>query len=272
MPAEPKNKSELLFEGYLRAQGHLDFEYEPVVKGTAKRPDYQISFNDSAIFLDVKEFRIDPKAPKLTSGYFDPYPVVREKFDAGRRKFGDLKQHCCCLVLYNLDRPLVLLDWQHIYGAMLGNVGFSLPLKIGGLPAADGDQVTSIFMRGGKMHRERDDEIIGLQNQTISAVLVLNRIAAGRRRLHAALRKEEHRLGRRFTSEEWFGAMHRARRTELDVRVAPLRVVVHENPYARIPFPSELCRGPFDERYGVLDGRIQQIFQGRGLADLPLEA
>ena len=50
----------------------------------------------------------------------------------------------------------------------------------------------------------------------------------------------------------------------------PLRVVVHENPYARIPLPAELFRGPWDERYGGLDGRIQQLFIGDEVARLPL--
>ena len=46
---------------------------------------------------------------------------VLEKIDAARKKFKDLKTHCCVLVLYNVDKPLVGLDWEHVYGAMLGN-------------------------------------------------------------------------------------------------------------------------------------------------------
>ena len=45
--------------------------------------------------------------------------------------------------------------------------------------------------------------------------------------------------------------------------------MVHENPYARVPFPMDLFHGPYDERYGGLDGRIQRLFQGDALAVLP---
>ena len=48
-----------------------------------------------------------------------------------------------------------------------------------------------------------------------------------------------------------------------------LRVVVHENPYARIPFPLDLFNGPYDERYGSRDGRIQSLYQGEAIAQLP---
>ena len=34
---------------------------------------------------------------------------LREKFDAARSEFKRLKQYCCCLVLYNCDKPIVLL-------------------------------------------------------------------------------------------------------------------------------------------------------------------
>lgn len=39
--------------------------------------------------------------------------------------------------------------------------------------------------------------------------------------------------------------------------------------HARIPLPAELFRGPYDERYGGLDGQIRRLFQGEALAALP---
>ena len=56
--------------------------------------------------------------------------------------------------------------------------------------------------------------------------------------------------------------VNEARGTERDNRLRELRVVICENPYARIPFPTELFRGPYDERYGNLSGGIQCIFVG----------
>ena len=36
-----------------------------------------------------------------------------------------------------------------------------------------------------------------------------------------------------------------------------MRVVVYENPFARIPFQRDLFRSPFDERWGV-DGEFMR--------------
>ena len=72
-------------------------------------------------------------------GVFDPYPPLREKIDTARDTFSKLKQHCCCLVLYTVDTPLILLDWQHVCGAMLSNLGWSVPLDLPGRPAPEGE-------------------------------------------------------------------------------------------------------------------------------------
>ena len=105
-----KNKSEILFEAYLRSQGHTDCAFEPEIQGTSRRPDYRLSWSEQDILFEVKEFRA--AADDFGSGFFDPYPPLREKINAARDKFKSLKQYCCCLVLYNRDKPLVLLDWQ----------------------------------------------------------------------------------------------------------------------------------------------------------------
>ena len=173
------------------------------------------------------------------------------------------------MVLYNRDKPLVLPDWQHIYGAMLGNLGFSVPIHVRGRPESENDGISSIFMSGGKMHKEHQGVAVAPQNQTISAILVLGRVPVGERLFHAELREREARQGRTFTIEERLKALEATRCTALDVRRQLLRVVVHENPYARVPFPVDLFRGPYDERYGGLDGRIQRLFHGETLAALP---
>jgi hypothetical protein len=264
-----KNKSELLLEGYLRNHGCTHFEFEPEIEGTSRRPDYRLRCAGSEILLEVKEFRAEPDDIKSGFGVFDPYPPLREKINAARDKFRHLKQYCCCLVLYNVDKPLILLDWQHIYGAMLGNLGFSVPIDVPGNPAPDDAEIRSIFMSGGKMHRERAGVPVAPQNQTVSAILVLGRVAAGERLFHAELRQREAQSGQRVGVEELLQELELTRGTRLDTRWRPLRIVVHENPYARIPLPRELFRGPWDERYGGLDGTIQRLFQGDEIARLP---
>ena len=44
-----------------------------------------------------------------------------------------------------------------------------------------------------------------------------------------------------------------------------LGVIVWENMLARIPFPRELFRGKFDERYGLDGANVGPIFIGCGL-------
>ena len=41
-----------------------------------------------------------------------------------------------------------------------------------------------------------------------------------------------------------------------------VRVVVYENPFARIPFSRDLFLGPFDERWGVDDEFMRRVYVG----------
>jgi hypothetical protein len=152
---------------------------------------------------------------------------------------------------------------------MLGNVGWSVPIDLPGRPAPEDREIRSIFMAGGKMHRERSGVPAAPQNQTISGIIVLGRLSAGERLFHADIQAREEREGRPIELEERLRNLELASGTPCDFRRRPLRVVVHENPYARIPLPSDLFRGAWDERYGSHDGRIQQLFQGEEVAKLP---
>ena len=115
-----KTKSELLFEGYPRAHGYTNFDFEPEMPGTTKRPDYRLAAGGQNVLFEIKEFRGTPGDFSSRGGFFNPYPPLREKIEAGRKKFKDLDQHCCCLVLHNVDKPLVLLDWAHVYRSDAG--------------------------------------------------------------------------------------------------------------------------------------------------------
>jgi hypothetical protein len=263
-----KNKSEMLLEGYLRSQGY-EFDFEPEIPGTTRRPDYRLRRPSGDVLLEVKEFRANADDFRAGSGVFDPYPPLREKIDTARDKFTKLKQYCCCLVLYNVDKPLILLDWEHIYGAMLGNLGWSVPLDLPGRPAPEDSGIRSIFMGGGKMHRERSGEPKNPQNQTISGIIVVGRVGAGERLFGEDIRETEEHEQRSIDLEERLQKLELAGGTLRDFRHRPLRAVVHENPYARIPVPADLFRGPWDERYGPRDGSIQQLFQGEKIAKLP---
>lgn len=266
-----KNKSELLFEGYLRANGYPAPVFEKQFAGTLKRPDYALEINDREYLFEVKEFQSNGAGPSARFGYVDAYTPIREKIDAARDKFKDLKDYCCSLVLHNRSKPLVFLDWEHIYGAILGDLAWSVPIHVPGQPPPPTDApITTVFTDGGKMLWYGKGGLpTKAVNTTISAILVVDRVMAGQRRFSEHLGALEKQLGRPLTDEERWAELEAAPGTERDYNLRPLRVVVHENPYAGIPLPGVLFRGPYDERYGGLDGRIQRLFEGTDLAKLP---
>jgi hypothetical protein len=152
---------------------------------------------------------------------------------------------------------------------MLGNLGFSVPIHLPGGPAPVDHAIRHVFTSGGKMIRESKGVPVEPQNTTISAILVLCRVPVGGRLFWADVRKREADRGKPFDIEQIFTELELAAGTDRDLGRKQLRVVVHENPYARIPLHPDLFRGPYDERYGGLDGRIQRLFQGAALAALP---
>ena len=78
------------------------------------------------------------------------------------------KYLCGDKVFLDVDKPLILLDWEHIYGAMLGNLDWSVPLNLPGRPHRRTAKFAASFLGGGKMHRERSGVPKNPQNQTMS--------------------------------------------------------------------------------------------------------
>jgi hypothetical protein len=269
----PKTESERLFEEYLYAQGIADFQHEAHLGESLKRPDYLVAIGGTEIFFEVKQFRATDEDFRLGTRGYDPYGPIREKIDAGRKQFKDLKDYCCCLVLYNREKPLVDLGWQFIYGAMLGNMAVRMPFDPARGLLFDQSE-DGFFGGGGKMIRYGKGEparALEPQNRTISAVLVLQQMGVGKRRFDLSVKHMQQKLGRELTFEEHFEAMNNSRGTERDVSLTQLRVVVCENPYARIPLPREALRGPYDERYGPderTNNRIVRLYVGKQMKQL----
>lgn len=264
-----KNKSELLFEQFLAISGLSDFEFEKEFPDRAHKPDYAVKLADgNEILFEVKEFRatMDDFLPGR-SGAYDPYAFIREKIDQGREQFKEFKDHCCCLVLFNRDKPLVDLSWQMVYGAMLGNIGFSFPVNVQ-TGIGDPSQARNVFTSGGKMVRYSGLQPVGPQNQTISAVLALDLLPVGSIRFHAYIERLEHERREEVGVEEFTKLIEDLRGTERDTTLMQIRGVVHENPYARYKLPEELFRGPYDERYGPKDRTIQRLYAGAGIQEL----
>lgn len=272
-----KTQSERLFEEYLGAQGLTDFEFEIALPRVAQKPDYCLTHRGKKILLEVKEFR----APKTVVANrddsvvssvvsFDPYPRIREKINQGGKKFRNLKDYPCGLVLHNLGAPHVLLDDpRFVWGAMLGNIGFSVPVDPAGGRARD-DLAKPVFTTRGKMVQYAKGRPSKAQNTTISAILVLSHLAVGSRRFHARYSPEIQAASNRERQMQiCLELMERTCGTDRDVSRKKLRVVVHENPYARIRLPRELFRGPYDEWYEVgSDRTFQRSYAGKSLIQL----
>lgn len=263
-----KTESEALLEEYLRAHGLTDFEFEPTVEGTLKKPDYLLRAGDIEVLLEVKEFTATPEDFRPGGGCYDPYGPIREKIEAGRKKFKDMQGHCCCLVLHNQEKPLVSLDWQMVMGAMLGNVGFSFPVDT---RTGQGDisKLERVTLGGGKMHRHQGETPIAAQNTTISALTVVERYRIGYKRFQLFIHEKEQELGRELTVEEYLDLAERSAGSERDLSLNRIRVRVHENPYALVPLDRRLFTGPFDERYGEIEntGRWGRVYVGRGVIE-----
>jgi len=268
---KPKTESETLFEAYLNASGLINYVFEKAIEGTSARPDYALWFQGREILFEVKEFHATPEDFRWGGGAYDPYGPIREKIEAGRKKFKDLRGRCCALVLYNREKPLVDLSWQFIYAAMLGNLAYSFPVDLR-TGKGDVDEMSQAFAAGGKMHRhDQEGHAIAAQNTTMSAVLVLQHLSVGKRRFDIETRHRQQELGRELSLEELLDMVDRARGTDRDASLTQLRVVVCENPYARILLPRELFRGPYDERYGLDEtthDRITRLYAGEQIEQL----
>jgi hypothetical protein len=127
-----KTESEILFELYLNASGFIDYNFEKEHSGKSKKPDFSLSLDGKEILFEIKEFRAQPQDFREGGGCYDPYGPIREKISEARKKFQEFDDCCCCLVLYNAEKPLVDLEWRFVYGAMLGNLGFSFPIDPSG--------------------------------------------------------------------------------------------------------------------------------------------
>ena len=248
MSNKARTDSEVLFEEYLTSHGHQEWTHEEPIEGKLKNPDYRIEHSGSLLFFEVKEF--ESAMPSMGYGAYDPYRPIREKINQAALQFKEYKEFPCSVVLASPKPTFVHLAYPSvIIGAMLGNLGVQFP--VGGTT----DQMEQVFLGGGKMINDQRQEP---QNTSISAVVVLTRYPLREKQVRITINERESELGRRLTIEE---------QMELYEAVDPaehrrVRVVVYENPYARMPLTRELFRGPFDERYGVDGEFIRRIYVG----------
>ena len=249
-PEPIRVQSEALLQEYLRSHGPTDIEVEPVIENSSSRPDYRLRADGFEVLFDVEELSTKPLDGRIRGGAYNPYGPIREKIIAARRKFKDMEGHCCCLVLENQERPRIGLEWQITMGAMLSDLG--LPYSVAQRQAETIKHSTA-----------------SSENTIISAIIVVERYPIGEKRFRLFVYEKEQELGRELGVEEYLQTSEQSAGTERDLSLNRVRVRVHENPHARIPLDRRLFKGPFDERYGAIDGpeRFGQVYAGSGVAD-----
>jgi hypothetical protein len=249
-PEPIRVQSDALLQEYLRSHGLTDVEVDPVIENSSSRPDYRLRADGFDLLVDVEELSTKPQDGRIRGGAYNPYGPIREKISGARRKFKDLEGHCCCLILENQERPRIGLNWQIIMGAMLSDLG---------LPSAVGQQ------QGEALKHSQ----VSPEETIISAIIVVERYPIGEKRFRLFVYEREQELGRELGVEEYLQALEQSAGTGRDLSLNRVRVRVHENPYAQLPLDRRLFRGPFDERYGVIDGaeRFGQVYAGSGVAE-----
>jgi hypothetical protein len=252
--------SELLFEQYLVDSGLGPAEHEPLIAGRTSRLDYRLIHQGQPFWFEVKEFG---EADVGADGAYDPYISIRNRIGKAAKQFTDYKGESCSIVFYN-DR----LNLASIYapevvlGAMLGNVSVSVQVNF-----ETGEELgppRTGFSEGGKLIHPT---LKVPQNTTISAIIALERLGVGGREFRVMVAAKEAAEDRRLPWTEFFELLQVDR--EKNNRHV-LRTMVYENPYAAIPLPRDLFRGPYDERWGMFENEplIGRIYAGPELVKL----
>jgi predicted nucleotidyltransferase len=261
-----KTESELLFEKYLKEQAEVCFEYEPSIPGKKRKPDYHVRWSDHKVIVEVKELHARRALPTGAAS-FDPYGHIRKAIEKAREKFREYKEHCCVLLIHNVD------DWEFrdspdvVLGAMLGDFGMRIPFdpKRGELLA---DGAHSAFLERGKMVAPKSREP---QNRTISAIVILSdftipnpefkqeyerRVEQRRREIKGDLPVEESVRIRMDLYKDLRPTLGQA-----------LQLKVFENPLASIELEEAVFKGDYDARYRFNNrlGKIERTFAGQRL-------
>jgi len=257
-----QNISEFFFEKYV-AENQLGIpERHPAFPGATRLVDYRLVHGGKALWFEVKEFAGDKQLiAGKKGGAFDPYLGIRAKIDKAREKFRDYPEECCNLVLFNEEFNLVHISAPDIVlGAMLGNVGFSVPIN-----PETGNQVgstTKIFIAGGKLVHPH---LKTPQKTRLSSIIALGRFPVGQKEFRIKVEKTERDEGRNLPLDEMHEIMESDR---IAYERVVLRVVTYESPYADKQLPRDIFTGPFDERWGPSGDVIGPIFTGAQLKEL----
>jgi hypothetical protein len=248
-----RTEGERQFERYLDSMRY-SHEFEKPYANRVKKPDYTITTQGTVFLADVKDF--DQYLPRSKFMQMDVHFRIREKIQAGYKKFKEYKDFPCCVVLQNNGNVHVFSEDAHIVlGAMYGTIALQVPIYLGdGLSPANPPEPRWAFTQ--------DAQMTVTKNTTISALVSLRRIKVGRRKLRRIWKEIPN-----ISVEESIEVASQ-RFPNFDPEEEQLGVIVWENAFARLPLSREVFNGPLDERWGLESGHIQNIFVGTLLSEI----
>ncbi|MGB9067653.1 MAG: hypothetical protein WCC21_03705 [Candidatus Acidiferrales bacterium] len=247
-------ESEKMFERYLNGQ---NLAWDRVPETQLKQPDYRVEHNRKPCFFEVKEFS-DPATKPV--GAFSSCPAIQEKLTQARKQFRDYRNYCCAVVLWNS---------KSIYRTLLLDTVASG--AFGKYVTVDADPAQDLGANPPRFRYSGPAELSENENTTISAIVIL----APYRLNHLWLEmwrivKTKHNQGKEITPWVQFDILQRlsSERAPSLSYEGTIRVIVIENPFARIPFPPDLFVGPFDQRWRMESAWLSLSFVGSELAKL----
>jgi hypothetical protein len=261
-----KTVSEQHFSCYLDEHRYA-WTYEPQIEGKRKKPDFLACRDGFEFLCDTKER--SPKAAPPGARHFDPIQTVRRLIDEGRLKFMEFAERLCILVAYNNGDCDTRLDPTCIFGAMLGDPGFTLDFDLES-GTCDPYSTQNVFLeRGGRMIRHYKPLEPRESPNNLSAVVALTSYRVPNPAFQRASVEEEEiqrqQKGQDLTTHEKLEITYKLLQSmRMTLRETP-KVVVCINPFARHPLPDRLFDGPYDERWAIQNGTLQQVFAGAEL-------
>jgi len=251
MTVHEQTEGERQFERYLESMRY-SYEFEKPYAERAKKPDFTITTGHGVLLADAKDF--DSYMP-LGFMQVDVHFRIREKIQAGYKKFKEYKDFPCCVVLQNNGNVHVFSEEPRVVlGSMYGDFGFAVPVSVGAVRSpVDRPEPVPVFQGNACMTPTK--------NTTISALVSLREIPVGMRRLTKIWKEfpDKHTNECLAIAEERFPGF--------DPDEKHMGVIVWENCYARLPVSREIFNGPYDERWGLVGENIEQVFCGAGALD-----
>ena len=260
---EEKSRAEIVFEEYLTGQG-ITWEYETLYG--QKKPDYLIPRARVKCIVEVKQIQDPDPRP---SGEFSPDRSVRLKIDRARKQFREYKELPCALAMYS----------ESIFGphepSTLLAAAFGPGYQQAGRDYSRLDPSPSFyrFLKRSELPNEKqflaNASLSPVANTTFSAIILLTRFRI--REIDLAIwkrRYSQQQSGEPMANHfdllnDLASALGQSLRVE-----ETARVITIENCHRRLPFPEDLFRGTFDQRWAWRDGWCGPAWIGDALREL----